>query len=141
MKKVLLVAIIVIVAVACNKNQSAVRKLDGTWKATSFATTDSTGTTVDLIGFVDVTFVFDGCKLKKDEYCNITTTTITNAFGFTSSTTENDLYRVIDDGTTLEIKADSTTSTMTIVELTRSSLKVKQVDGNQTTNIVATKTS
>lgn len=141
MKKVLLIAIIAIVAVACNKNQSAVKKLDGTWKATSFAVTDSAGVTVDYISFIEVSFQFDGCKLKKDEYCNMSTTTTTNIFGITSSTTQSDLFRVIDDGTTLEIKTDSTTSTMTILELTKSNLKVKQVDGNETTNIVATKTS
>jgi hypothetical protein len=139
MKKILFIAIIALVSISCNKNQRAVKKLSGKWEATKFATTDSSGTTTDYIGLINVTYEFDNCKLKNDEYCNMTTTTTTNIFGVSTSTTENNMYRVIDEGVTLEVKNDSTTNTITIVELTKKNLKVKQVENNTTLEIEATK--
>jgi len=141
MKKILLIATFVFIAISCDKNQNTVKKLDGTWKATKFASTDSTGVTIDLIGFVDISYQFDGCKLKNDEYCNMTTTTTTNLFGVSTTTTELDSFRVIDDGSTLEVKTGSSSITMTILELTNKSLKVKQVENNTIVNIEATKTN
>jgi hypothetical protein len=139
MKKVLFIAIIALFAISCNKNQRAVKKLSGKWEATKFASTDSSGTTTDIIGLINVTYEFDNCKLKNDEYCNMTTTTTSNFFGVSTSTTQNDMYRVVDDGITLEIKNDSTSNSITIVELTNKNLKVKQVENNTTIEIEATK--
>lgn len=129
MKKVLMIAAVALLAVACNKNQRAVKKLDGTWNATSITGTED-GVTVDFIaaGFItSAKITFDNCKLKDDEFCNMTTTTVT-PFG---SDTEADLYAVTDDGETLQTKDDissTTIETMEIVELTSSTLKVKQTD-------------
>lgn len=139
MKKILFIAIIALVAVSCNKNQSAVKKLSGKWEATKFASTDSTGTTIDLIGLINVTYEFDNCKLKNDEYCNLTTTQTANVFGVSTSTTQTDTYRVTDDGVTLEVKNDSTTNSITIVELTKKNFKLKQVENNTTLEIEASK--
>lgn len=123
MKRVLMIAAIALIAVACNKNQSAVKKLDGTWKATEYNYTED-GATVDLMEegvITDVTYIFDGCKLKDDEFCNVTVT-VGTVFG---SGTESDLYRVTNDGETLETKDDAsseTINTVTIDELTNKTL-------------------
>ncbi len=135
MKKVLMIAVIALIAVACNKNQAAVKKLDGTWTATSFKSTED-GVTVDWMveGFItSVTYVFDGCKLKNDEFCNLTTTVVTS-FG---SDTESDLYNVTNDGETLQTKDDAsstTINTITIDELTNSTCVLSETDsdGNKT---------
>jgi hypothetical protein len=118
-----------LIAVACNKNQAAVKKLDGTWKATSFTYTED-GVTLDLLesGFItSVTYTFDNCKLKDDEFCNLTTTIVSD-FG---TDTEADLYNVTNDGETLQTKDDASSTTInaiTIVELTNSVLKISETD-------------
>ncbi len=65
---------------------------------------------------------FDGCKLKKDEYCVMTAT---SSYGVMTET-ETSVYRIIEDGTKLELK-DSLTSTTSdiieIVELDKENLK------------------
>lgn len=134
MKKVLMIAAVALLAVACNKNQAAVKKLDGTWKATQINYTED-GVTVDFIesGFINsATYVFDGCKLKDDEFCNLTTTIDTD-FG---SDTESDLYNVTNDGETLQTKDDAsstTINTITIDELTKSNLTISETDSDGNT--------
>ncbi len=130
MKKIIMIAAIALLAVACNKNQAAVKKLDGTWKATSVKSTDD-GVTVELIGtFVtSYTFVFDGCKLKTDEFCNVTSTIVT-PFG---TETEADLYRVTEDGEKIEMKDDAsstTVNTATITDLTKSDCTLTMTEGS-----------
>ena len=135
MKKVFMIAAVALIAVACNKNQSAVKKLDGTWEATEINYSED-GATVDLLeeGIVtSATYIFDGCKLKDDEFCSLTTTFVT----IVGSGTESDLYNVIDDGETLQTKDDASSETInaiTIDELTRSTLVLSQIDedGNKT---------
>ena len=140
MKKVLMIAAVALLAVACNKNQSAVKKLDGTWDVTSLKVTED-GTSIDLIesGWINsATIMFDGCKLKDDEYCSMTTTTNTD-FG---SDTEADVYAVTDDGTTLETKDDAestTVETIEIVELSKTDCKLKQTDGDTVTEMTLEK--
>lgn len=119
-----------IALVSCDKNQQAVKKLDGTWRVTE--TTIDNGQTITTTTYSDVsdaeTYRFDKCKLKKDEYCNVTITSGNIALPYE--------YRVVDDGTKLEVKIDvlgsSTTSTMTIVELKKKSLKLQTVYGGTT---------
>jgi len=129
MKKVLMIAAIALIAVACNKNQAAVKKLDGTWSATSFTYTED-GVTLDLLesGFVNsVTYTFDNCKLKDDEFCNLTTTVV-SSFG---TVTEDDLYSVTNDGETLQTKDDASSTTVnsiTIDELTNSTFRSSETD-------------
>ncbi|NOQ71863.1 MAG: hypothetical protein GQ574_07675 [Crocinitomix sp.] len=129
MKKFFMIAAIALIAVACNKNQAAVKKLDGTWKATAINYTED-GVTANWLelGFItSATYVFDGCKLKNDEFCNLTTT-IVSSFG---TNTESDLYNVTNDGETLQTKDDASSTTInaiTIDELTNSTLKISETD-------------
>lgn len=132
MKKLKLIGALAlfVVLVSCNKNQQAVKKLNGTWRVTE--TTVDNGQTVTTTQYSDAsnseTYRFDKCKLKKDEYCNVTFTS-----GGVSITQK---YRVIDDGETMEIKYEvfgySSTSTMKIVELKKKSLKLQTVTGGTT---------
>lgn len=69
----------------------------------------------------------------------MTTTQTANIFGVSTSTTQTDTYRVTDDGVTLEVKNDSTTNSITIVELTKKNFKLKQVENNTTLEIEASK--
>ncbi len=133
MKKFLMIAGVFVLATACNKNQQAVKKLDGTWEATKMEVTfDVFGTqlTIDLIDQGgSATMTFDGCKLKKDEWCTISSTFYEPLTDTT--TVSNDLYRVTGDGTVLETKESDTSSTVTlitIVDLTKTDLKVTWTD-------------
>lgn len=131
MKKILMIAAVALLAVACNKNQRVVKKLDGTWTATEIKVSED-GVTVDLLaeGFINSrTMTFDACKLKDDEFCTMTKTTTTD-FG---DDTEADVYRITNDGTTLETKDDLSATTihsMEIVDMTGSYLELKEVDGD-----------
>ena len=131
MKKLLFVAIAFagLTLVSCNKDQAAVKKLDGTWNVTSMK---SDGTELISSDF-KVSMTFNACKLKKDEWCT-GSSTVTFA-GQTS--TASSVYRVTGDGTTLESKEhkDSTdVSSMTINELSKTNMKATQTDefGGQT---------
>lgn len=129
MKKLLMIATVALLAVACNKNQAAVKKLDGTWTAASFSVTED-GVTVDLIesGLItSATMTFGNCKLKDDEFCALTTT-LETVFG---TDTEADVYAVTDDGTTLQTKDDAastTIETIEIVELSKTDCRLKETD-------------
>ena len=61
----------------------------------------------------EVTMSFEACKLKDDEFCNVTTT-INTDFG---DATEADIYRVSNDGTTLEVKDDLSSTTINSSEI------------------------
>lgn len=131
---------IAILLSSCNKDQSAVNKLDGEWTATKMLMTESTlGFAIDLIAFGgSMKFSFDGCKLKNDEWC-----TATSTMTFDGDTeTETMVYRVTGDGTTLEAKDSETATTVTIItitELSRKNCKLKQVDGTTTIDLELTK--
>ena len=135
-----MIAAVALLAVACNKNQSAVKKLDGNWNVTSLVVTED-GSSIDFIesGFItSASIMFEGCKLKDDEFCSMTTTTTTD-FG---SNTESDVYAVTDDGQTLQTKDEEESSeieTIEIVELTKTDCKLKQVDGDTTTEMTLEK--
>jgi len=135
-----MIAAVALLAVACNKNQSAVKKLDGTWNATSLSQT-SDGVTIELIGtFIEsATLQFDGCKLKDDEFCNLTTTTKTTAAFGSLTETDASLYNVTDDGTTLQMKDDASSTTidkMEIIELTKTTGEFKQTDTDGTVTVI-----
>ena len=134
MKKVIMIAAIALVAFACNKNQAAVKKLDGTWNITSLSQSED-GVTLELIGtFIEAgTMTFDGCKLKDDEFCNMTTTTKTVAAFGGITTTDAALYNVTNDGTILQSKEDASSTTVDqieIIELTKSNGEFKQTDSD-----------
>ncbi len=86
----LITAVALLVFASCNKNQKAVKTLDGSWELVS---TDGVAVTDPD----DVTTVtYSNCKLKKDEYCEVTTKD--------SDGTETAMYKVEDDGETLIYK-------------------------------------
>ncbi len=105
--------------------------MDGTWNATSFTLTED-GTTTELLGsggFVTSASVsYSNCKLKNDEFCNSSNTIVTP---FGTETTTN-LYRVTNDGTTMEVKESDTSAveTVNIVELNGFNLTIDQTDGD-----------
>ncbi|UKN01868.1 hypothetical protein K6119_19275 [Paracrocinitomix mangrovi] len=130
MKKLLFVAIAFagLTLVSCNKDQAAVKKLDGTWKATE-ATYAISGTTTNLLdGGTEISMTFNSCKLKTDEWCTGSQTVTWGGASFT----ENMLFRVTGDGTVLESKADDTSDvfSMTIVELSKTNATFEQTDTN-----------
>lgn len=134
MKRILMIAAIALLAVACSKDQKVVNRLDGTWKANRL-TVSSGAITGDLIGLgviTSATLTFSDCKLKADEWCTASSSTV-----YATGETENDtyLYRVTEKGTVLETKDDNSSVTINkidIVEMTRATLKLKQVDGDET---------
>ena len=132
MKKIILIASVILLAVACNKNQKAVKLLAGDWEATKIKG-DVNGQIIDAvaIGLIDVTYHFDNCELEDDNFCNMSSTTIT-AFNSTPKVT-NELYTIESDGTVMKIKTDSTVKTFTIIELTEDFLKSETVDENNKT--------
>lgn len=100
MKKLLMIALLALVAFSCDKDQKVVKQLDGTWKATSYVTT-ADGVSEDYItaGLV-FTMEFNNCKLKKDEFCNLR---MTQQIG--GDVNIEDLeYRVSGNGTSLELR-------------------------------------
>ena len=132
MKKILLIAAIALLAVACNKDQSTVKKLDGTWKASKWLVTDG-AVGVDWIATglaTSVEFTFEKCKLKDDAWCT-GSLKIVPILGETIN--ESFLYRVTDKGTVLEMKDDASSVTVNkveIVEMTRNTLETKQTDAD-----------
>lgn len=141
MKKLLFVAIAFagLALVSCNKDQAAVKKLDGTWNATA-ATSVTGGVSIDLLTTgSSYTMTFNSCKLKKDEWC-----TGSVAVGFGGATLTSDVvYKVTGDGTVLTSQdhADSTASaeSMNIVELSKTDATFEQVDGTTTTTFTMSK--
>ena len=141
MRKLLFVAVAIsgLMLVSCNKDQAAVKKLDGSWTVTSAKTTDG-AFTYDGVAAGDYTqsMTFTACKLKTDEWCTMSSTTTWGNL----TDTESDVFRVTGDGMTLESKDDDTSSTiwsMTINELTKSDMTATSTDGSSTTVIMATK--
>ncbi len=142
MKKIihLMILATALFAVACNKDQSSVNKLDGSWTATKAVMSESSfGLAIDLIMFGgSVTYTFDGCKLKNDEWCNATQTITFDG----DSETENMVYRVSGNGTVLESKSSDTSAvlnTISIIDLNRNNCVLKQVDGTVTLDVTLRK--
>lgn len=134
MKKILMIAAVALLAVACNKNQAAVKKLDGTWNATAYSVTDG-GVAVDLLStgaVISSKVTFSDCKLKDDEFCNATTSITYPVIGEFSNA---HLYNVTNDGETLQTKDDLSSTTIVqtdIIELTKSMLKLETTDEDGT---------
>lgn len=121
MKKLLMIASVVVLAAACDKNQKAVKKIDGSWNATSYVETWG-GTTEDYIadGLV-FKMDFDNCKLKDDEFCRVTITQIDDGDTYVEIMD----YRVAGYGTSLELREPGYPSDLIyfkIVECTKDTL-------------------
>jgi hypothetical protein len=133
MKKILMIAAAVLLMVSCDKDQKAVKKLDGKWNVTKMLVTED-GKSLDLITFgAVVEYSFNSCKLADDEFCDVSV--VFTALGETSETSSGK-FKVTGDGTVLTIADDVATTesytTFEIVELKGSNCSLKQtgVDGN-----------
>lgn len=134
MKKLLFLGLVLLGVglVSCNKNQKAVKKLDGEWTVTKFLTpNEETGELEDLAaGDVKLSMEFGTCKLKDDEWCT---------YKFSAGAVSvNSFYQITDGGDILEIREDIATSDedfFTIVELSKDEALLEQyyADGTQST--------
>jgi len=120
------VAVFAIGLVACNKDQKAVKTLEGDWEEVSV---DGTAVPDSLKG----TLHFDFCKLNKDEWC---TANYTDSDGTSSGNYE---YKVSEKGTVLTQRVtEEGKGTIeipgTIKELTETSLELE-------TNLLGTVTN
>ena len=129
MKKLLMIALIAITAIACNKNQSAVKKLDGEWKATKLIFSNKP--TINYATVFDYRLIFNVCDLKDNEYCSMTTKITFD----TDVETETGFFKVTSDGTVLILSEDAANGddqTLTIVDLSSDKLKLTLKEGNDT---------
>jgi len=119
MKKILMIALIAVAAISCNKDQKAVKKLDGEWKAVKFIDADEP--TVNLAALFDIRAIFTECELKDDDYCTVTTKVTFDG----NTETESSQFKVSGDGTIMEFKsADGSIETFEITELSKDELKM-----------------
>jgi hypothetical protein len=127
MKKILLLLTVCLVAVACNKNKQAVKKLDGEWKANSILVKASFG---EIEGSFDIlaidpsasaTLVFEECNIKNGEYCDGNLEFVTSD----STISDDFLFTVIDDGTKIEVLDSGDVNVITIEELTKTDCTIK----------------
>ena len=123
--------------VACNKNQHAVKKLDGDWIATKYQISDAT-TSVDLINnYKEVMFTFNKCKLKDNDFCSAIVTLV-ELDGSISS--DADLFIVKEKGTILQLGTSSNgANDWTVEDLTKSNLIISKIDGAEKTKLEFTK--
>jgi len=119
MKKILVVSTLFLSAlmISCNKNQKAVKELEGNWEE---VTIDGTNVPEADRGTIN----FDYCKLKKDEWCQMT---YTNSDGYSAGSNN---YKVIEKGEVLvQMIQDSTKGSIelqaNIIELTKTDLKLE----------------
>jgi hypothetical protein len=134
MKRLFMIVTVALLAVACNKNQSAVKKLDGEWDVTKMLITED-GKSIDIIGLgASSTMSFQACKLKDNEYCDMSVTTTFDG----DTGTETGVFKVTEDGTKLvqaESDTSSNTTTMDIVELSNSNASLFYTEDGGTTEI------
>lgn len=111
MKNVLLVlsmAVFMVLA-SCNKDQKAVKTLDGTWEVSTV-----NGFPVPASSEAYHKYTFSNCKLKDDEYCDVKYQD--------NYETSNFLYKVSEKGTKLTFKVGTDEISFTIVELEKDKL-------------------
>lgn len=118
---------------SCDKNQKAVNKLEGSWKATNYIWTDveEGGASDDIVAGEDaMTMTFEDCKLKSGNGCKAVWV-ITDLIDGVVTTIDYDSYKVSDDGKTLEFYSDSwDDETWAVTELTKSNLKLQQFNSS-----------
>lgn len=138
MKKFLSIAFIVFLVVSCSKDKRAVKKLEGNWKATQYY--HQTPLIIwDMIQ-VGLTYEvsFDNCKSDNGGFCQMLVST---GDSYESSETVSYLYRITNDGKTLERKLNENASiqTIEILELTNNELRLRQVVETNTIDITLEK--
>lgn len=128
MKKLLFIAFVLVTIVSCNKDQKAVKTLDGKWAATSFVVTEGL-VSIDFLELgISYEMQFTNCKLKDEETCDVI---ITSSDG-DDTEKNNGQYRVFNDGTSMELlNIDGQSSDLlTIEELSKSKLILTLIDGD-----------
>ena len=140
MKKILMIVAIAVLAVACNKNQKAVKQLDGTWNVTSWMDTWDGASEEYIEDGYSMTMLFNNCKLKDDEFCDVVLTEVSGS----ESDSYAMEYRVAGYGTSLELRDTDYPSELTylkIEEFTKENLTLvaDYGDGDKTTIVLAKK--
>ena len=130
MKKTLFILLLIIISISCNKNQKAVRKLDGKWEleSTEVSTPSSQGSVVSMPneGSRQV-YEFNSCKDIYNKYCTssyITYELDENGNEITESI-ELAVFKIIGDGNRIEMKSNSSdiqSITLIITELNKDDL-------------------
>ena len=121
MKKSLIFFLCLIVFAACNKDKQAVKQLDGTWEAESVFLKVEFGEfkgSVDLLQLdstASATFEFNECKMKNDNYCNGSLRLVQ----VDSTIADDFLFKVVDDGTTIETLVDGDKNEISLDELSK----------------------
>lgn len=138
MKKILMIVAIAVLAVACNKNQKAVKQLDGTWNVTSWMDTWDGASEEYIEDSYSMTMLFNNCKLKDDEFCDVVLTEVSGS----ESDSYAMEYRVAGYGTSLELRDTDYPSELTylkIEEFTKENLTLvaDYGDGDKTTIVLA----
>ncbi len=123
---------------ACSKEQRVVNRLEGEWKVKTIKEYENgiLSSSGDGLDGGTLTFDFEKCKLKSDDYCDLIITSVYN------NDTETELYKykISDDGETLVVDSDYNTNSTTDQEsfvITESSKKifkisVTEIDGSDT---------
>jgi len=93
-----------LILTACDKDQKAVKMLDGTWELSAV-----NGFPIPVNSEAYHTYTFSNCKLKDNEYCDVVYTD--------NSETWNFLYNVSGKGTVMTVKSGNEVRSFTIVEL------------------------
>lgn len=111
-KGALFTAAAALILTSCNKDQSAINKMEGEWTVKSTQTFENdvevidttTGTSTEV-----TTFTFEKCTLADDEFCNATLAVSGGSFNFTTAFK----YNVSEDGDkmTWDMDNDLTTTT------------------------------
>lgn len=110
-----------LILTACDKDQNAVKMLDGTWELSTV-----NGFPIPANSEAYHKYTFSNCKLKDNEYCDVVYTD--------NSETWNFLYNVSGKGTVMTVKSGNEVRSFTIVELEKEKFVTTTViEGNTIT--------
>ena len=116
-----MIMLLALIAVACNKNQKAVKTFDGKWNVTSWVDKYDGMSEEYITDGVSISMTFNDCKLKDDEFCTLILSETfdgeTDAYSYE--------YGVAGYGTSLELRDTDYPSELTymkIEELTKDKL-------------------
>ena len=129
------VIVLLTIIVSCNKNQNSVKKLDGKWYAVKYEVTKNNQISDYIQIGLNFEYYFDNCKLKKNQYCQLTVT-ISNDI---ASSSEVLLYSITESGQKMEITNPITNAvevSYKIIKLSSTKVKIEKTDNNSFTKIV-----
>lgn len=108
MKKIFLSIFVITILASCNKEQLSVDKLEGTWKLTDKKVyLDDVDQQDSSLAGMTVTYTFQSCDLKSDEFCDGNVHTMQDTMHSDAAM----IYNFGDDGKTLVIDYDGNAST------------------------------